>query len=65
MPCHYVVPPILKSLASSPSSLHLLKFSFGCLLHYLPKFTVVLNREEQGEMSLYYHAGMDSFVNVI
>lgn len=35
-PCHHVFPSILKSLAHSPSSFLLSKFSFGCLLHYFP-----------------------------
>lgn len=49
-PCHYVGPPLQRSLTSPPSSFHFSEFSFGCLslfphIQLFSEFTVVVNRE--------------------
>ena len=45
-PCHWVVPPVLKSQVSLPSSYHLSEFSLNFLFCSCPGFMVVLSRDD-------------------
>ena len=59
-PCHYVVPPIWRSLTSPPCSFHVSEFSFGCLtlfphIQLFPEFIVVVNREKLNPMTHAQH----------